>query len=74
MKWLDSGFPCCPKKYPEPTAEEIESNKRDQMDLMGIPEEECEVLKAPSGVRRTGKVTLQQYVNLYAGPEYILYS
>ena len=44
------------------------------MDLMGIPEEECEILKAPEGVRRTSKQTLQQYVDLYAGPEYILYS
>lgn len=76
LQWLDSGFPCC--KPVRKLSEQQIQDMKDEHELMmqDMPEGDRFPFEMPppSTARVTKLTTAQSYVNMYAGPEYILYS
>ena len=76
-QWLDAGLPCCPKVRDEEMPEkwEIEELKAEWRKLYPDAEEDKFNWRDYFEVGKvTNKVTIQQYVDLYAGPDFMIYS
>jgi hypothetical protein len=72
-RWMDSGFPCCRKEW---EISEDEKYIRIEAWIAKDPDNNtAENYVGPvDNVPATQKTTVQQFVNLYAGPEFLIYS